>query len=44
MPVAPYLSEVDLIEDDLVRVTYAPESCYEGEKCDDAQCELEVPL
>ena len=39
-----YLSKVDLIENDFVRMTYAPESCYERKERNDAEGELVVPL
>ncbi len=39
-----YLSKMDLIENDLVRVTDAKESGHECKDCDYAQCQLVVPF
>lgn len=44
MPVQTDLSEVDLIEDNLIGMSYSPESGYERQGRNDCEGELEIPF
>ena len=39
-----YLAKMDLVKDDLVRVSNAPKSCHEGKGSDNYTSQLVVPL
>jgi hypothetical protein len=39
-----YLAKMDLVEDDLIRMADPPESCHEGQYCNDCDCNPVIPF